>query len=155
MKKMLLILALSVFGFANAQKGTVLVGGDIGYTTRTFDNNVSKLKTHSFDFSPKVGYQFHENWTVGTEFTISTSKQNDGIYDSKSNNYQVGAFVRYTMPISDIFSVFADLGAGYHYYKGKSYDNGNLISEAKADGLYTDLTPALFINMKKRLRIKL
>lgn len=47
MKKMLLILALSVFGFANAQKGTILVGGNIGYTSDTYDYQSNKVKATS------------------------------------------------------------------------------------------------------------
>ncbi|MCI9846627.1 outer membrane beta-barrel protein [Flavobacterium pectinovorum] len=149
MKKMLLILALSVVGFANAQKGTILVGGDIDYTTRTVDAETGKIKMNSFDFSPKVGYQFHDNWTAGAEFTISSLKQDGQMSEVKNNAYKVGAFVRYTMPLSETFSVFADLGAGFTASKGKAYNNDDLISESKANGFYTDLTPALFINMKK------
>ena len=149
MKKMLLILALSVFGFANAQKGTVLVGGNIDYTTRTVETPTGKIKMNTFDFSPKVGYQFHDNWTAGAEFTIGSSKQDALMNEIKNNTYKVGAFVRYTMPLNETFSVFADLGAGFQNLKGKVYDQGNLTSESKANGFYTDLTPALFINMKK------
>jgi len=149
MKKMLLILALSVFGFANAQKGTILVGGNIGYTSRTADVATGKTEMNSFDFSPKVGYQFHDNWTAGAEFTFSSTKQDSGTSETKNNAYKVGAFVRYTMPLSETFSFFADLGAGFHTSKGKAHDNGSLISDYKANGFYTDLTPALFINMKK------
>lgn len=149
MKKMLLILALSVFGFANAQKGTILVGGNVEYTSRTVEAVTGKTTMNSFGFSPKVGYQFHDNWTAGVEFAIGSSKQDAQMSEIKNNNFSTGAFVRYTMPLSETFSVFADLGAGFRTSKGKAYDNNNLISENKANGFYTDLTPALFINMKK------
>lgn len=149
MKKMLLILALSVFGFVNAQKGTVLVGGNVEYTSRTVEAVTGKVKTNSLDFSPKVGYQFHDNWTAGAQFTISSSKQDALMSEIKNNTFKAGAFVRYTMPLSETFSVFADLGAGFQTSKGKTYNEGDLFSESKANGFYTDLTPALFINMKK------
>lgn len=149
MKKMLLILALSVFGFANAQKGTVLVGGNIGYTSDTYDYQNNKVKSNTFEFAPRAGYQFHDNWTVGAEFKVASSKQEGDADESKFNNFKAGAFVRYTVPLSETFSVFGDLGAGFQNRKNKTYENGTLTSELKADGLYVGLTPALFINMKK------
>ncbi|OXB05902.1 outer membrane beta-barrel protein [Flavobacterium pectinovorum] len=154
MKKMLLILALAMFSFANAQKGTILVGGNIGFTSEKNDNQGEERKSNSFGFSPKVGYQFHDNWTAGVEFALSSSKStfslnSIGESESKFNAFKVGAFVRYSVPLSETFSVFADLGAGFQNQKNKDYINGSLTSESKADGLYAGITPALFINMKK------
>jgi opacity protein-like surface antigen len=154
MKKMLLILALATFSFANAQKGTILIGGNIGFTSEKNDNQGEERKSNSFGFSPKVGYQFHDNWTAGVEFALSSSKSTSslnsiGESESKFNAFKVGAFVRYSVPLSETFSVFADLGAGFQNQKNKDYINGSLTSESKADGLYTGITPALFINMKK------
>jgi opacity protein-like surface antigen len=156
MKKMLLILALATFSFANAQKGTILVGGNIGYSSEKTDRQDENRKSNSFTFSPKVGYQFHDNWTVGGEFALSSSKSslslpNNAIEDSESkyNALKVGAFVRYSVPLNEIFSVFADLGVGFQNQKTKNYINGSLTSKSKADGMYAGITPALFINMKK------
>jgi hypothetical protein len=149
MKKMLLILALSVFGFANAQKGTILVGGNIGYTSEKTEREIASAKNNVFQFSPKIGYQFHDNWTAGIEFSVVTSKSNLGEGEGKANTFKTGAFVRYTMPLNETFSVFADLGAGFQNQKIKNYENGSLVSDNKADGFYTGITPALFINMKK------
>lgn len=67
MKKTLLIIALAIFGFANAQKGTILVSGNVGYSTMKAESSVSQ---NYFSFSPKAGYQFTDNWTVGGELGI-------------------------------------------------------------------------------------
>lgn len=151
MKKMLLILALSVFGFANAQKGTILVGGNIGFSSTNRDFQTGKDKNNQFNFSPRVGYQFNDNWTVGGEFVVASSKtEYEGITEteSKLTNFKAGAFLRYSVPLSEIFSVFADLGAGFQNEKSTTYmETGS--SKSKGDGIYADITPALFINMKK------
>ncbi|MBL0735753.1 porin family protein [Flavobacterium sp. GN10] len=149
MKKMLLILALAMISFANAQKGTILVGGNIGYTSEKIDREIALSKNNAFEFSPKIGYQFHDNWTAGVEFSVVSSKSTLGEDEGKANNFKTGAFVRYTMPLNETFSVFADLGAGFQNQKIKNYENGSLVSDNKADGFYTGITPALFINMKK------
>lgn len=148
MKKILVMAALAICSFANAQKGTVLVGGNIGYTSQNVDYNGGETKSNEFSFSPKVGYQFHENWTVGGEFTVASSKDEQGINEYKTNTSRFGAFVRYTMPLSQTFSVFADLGAGFQNRTNKEYIGANYAKE-KADGMYIGVVPALFINMKK------
>ncbi|KIQ18002.1 outer membrane beta-barrel protein [Flavobacterium sp. MMLR14_040] len=148
MKKMLVIVALAVVSFANAQKGTILVGGSIGYSseTRTLGNN--EVKNNEFDFSPKVGYQFHESWTVGGEASFGSSKTKQGVNEDRFNTTKLGAFLRYTMPLNPTFSFFAELGLGYQAEKDKTYA-GPLTSTAKGDGMYVGVTPALFIDMKK------
>jgi hypothetical protein len=148
MKKMLLILALATFSFANAQKGTILVGGNIGYSSQTADNDLVKRKSDLFSFSPKIGYQFNDNWTIGGEFAVSSSKETNGESVGKYKEFKYGAFVRYSVPLSPTFSVFADLGAGFQNQQTKTYD-GAIAKKYKADGIYVGITPALFINMKK------
>lgn len=149
MKKILLILALAMFSFANAQKGTILVGGNIGFTSEKSEFQFSETKTNTFSFSPKVGYQFNDNWTVGGEFTVASSNNETATREEKDNNFKLGAFVRYSVPLSQTFSIFADMGAGFQNAKSKIYGPGNAFAKSKADGMYVGVTPALFINMKK------
>ena len=148
MKKILVMAALAICSFANAQKGTILVGGNIGYTSDKTEYQFSEEKTNTFSFSPKVGYQFNDNWTVGGEFTVASSNQDNGIEEVKNNAFKIGAFVRYSVPLNQTFSVFADMGAGFQNFKNKEYGPGNAYSKSKADGMYVGVTPALFINMK-------
>jgi opacity protein-like surface antigen len=148
MKKMLVVIALAVVSFANAQKGTILVGGNISYTSEKSEFKFGEEKTNTFSFSPKVGYQFNDNWTVGGEFTVASSNEDNGIEEVKSNAFKIGAFVRYSVPLNQTFSVFADMGAGFQNVKHKEYGPGNAYSKSKADGMYVGVTPALFINMK-------
>ena len=148
MKKFLLIATLAICSFANAQKGSILVGGNIEYTSKNTDFQGDERKESEFGFSPKVGYQFNDNWTVGGEFTVASSKDDRGMTEYKTNAFKIGAFVRYSVPLSSTFSVFADLGAGFKNQTDKSY-TGNTSTKAKADGMYVGITPALFINMKK------
>ncbi|OIV42909.1 outer membrane beta-barrel protein [Flavobacterium johnsoniae] len=149
MKKILVMAALAICSFANAQKGTILVGGNIGYTSEKKEYQFSETKTNEFSFSPKVGYQFNDNWTVGGEFTVSSSTDDNGAREIKDNGFKLGAFVRYSVPLSETFSVFADMGAGFQNAKSKVYGPANAFSKSKADGMYVGVTPALFINMKK------
>ncbi|RED25408.1 outer membrane protein with beta-barrel domain [Flavobacterium cutihirudinis] len=150
MKKILVMAALAICSFANAQKGTILVGGNIGYTSEKSEYRFDEEKVNTFTFSPKVGYQFNNNWTVGGEFAVSSSDVDNFDIKRKDNNFRFGGFVRYSVPLNQTFSVFADMGAGFQSEKNKIYDdNGNGYIKYKGDGMYVGITPALFINMKK------
>lgn len=150
MKKILIVLALIVASFANAQKGSVLVLGSVSYySQKTSVYDISTTQNY-FGFSPKVGYQFTDNWTVGGEAGVSFQKNKYVNGDNKSDNYSVGAFVRYSKPLSDLFSIYADLGTGY---RGSKETYTNIYSDPttysnKANGFYATITPALLINIK-------
>ena len=119
MKKFLVIAALAVCTFATAQKkGSILVMGSIEYNSQNVSNSGSEDKTNSFTFSPKVGYQFHQNWTAGIEAGVGTAKREfSNNTESKLNNFSLGGFLRYSKPLNQTFSAYADLGVGYQSRK--------------------------------------
>jgi hypothetical protein len=131
MKKLLLVAALFIAAITNAQKGSLLLGGNVGFQSE----KIGDSKSNNFEFSPKAGYQFSERWTIGVEGSIANT---DVAGFGKTEKYKIGAFTRYSVPLSELFSVYADLGAGYQT---------SSVNDAK--GMYAKLTPALFINMKR------
>ncbi|PIF30147.1 outer membrane protein with beta-barrel domain [Flavobacterium sp. 9] len=131
MKKLLLCVALAVSVMATAQKGSVLVGGNIGFSSE----KIGDAKAESFEFSPKFGYQFSDNWTAGVDASINNIHNTE---TSNSDHLKIGAFVRYSTPLTETFAIFTDIGAGYQQ---------NSINDAK--GMYANITPSLFINMKR------
>ncbi|MCD0470977.1 porin family protein [Flavobacterium sp. JAS] len=131
MKKLLLAVALLIATITNAQKGSILLGGNVGFASE----KIGDAKSTNFEFSPKVGYQFADHWTAGVQGTIATL---DVKGSEKTENYKIGGFVRYSTALSETFSFYTDLGAGY---QNTSLNN--------AKGMYASLTPALFINMKR------
>lgn len=147
----MLMLALAITGMANAQEGTILIGGNFGVSTDKIGDN----KSTSFEFSPTVGYQFNKNMTIGLQATILNTKEDvstivgNGIVlsEEKKNTLKVGAFYRYAKPLSELFLVYADLSVGYQTANSE-YVVNNIILEQKANGFYAGVTPALFINMK-------
>lgn len=160
MKKLLVMAALAMVSFASAQKGTILVAGNIGFASEkeSFDNNVEN-SGNFFQFAPKVGYQFHENWTAGIAGSIGSQKSESTTFngfinvdnETKITAFSAGAFLRYTRPLSETFSVFADLDAGYQSQKRTTESNApfSATTTSKGNGVYVGVTPALFINFKK------
>lgn len=148
MKKILVIAALAMFSFANAQKGSILVMGSINYQSENTSNSGSENKNNYFGFSPKVGYQFHQNWTAGIEAGVGTNKQESGNNEYKTNNFSLGGFLRYSKPLNQTFSAYADLGVGYQNRKVTN-SVGPISATNEGDGFYIGVTPAIFINVNK------
>lgn len=153
MKKALMVLALAMFSFVNAQKGTILVMGNIGFTSQKQENVGYESTTNVVFFSPKVGYQFNDNWTVGVESSVENSKTKITGTESKSNSFSMGSFIRYSKSLGGIFSAYVDLGAGFNNRKQNIYAEGSLSQEEytssfKTNGFYIGLIPALFVNVK-------
>jgi len=151
MKKTLVILAMTIFSFANAQKGTVLVSGSVSYWSLKESGEGFTTSNNSFGFSPKVGYQFTDNWTLGAEAEVSFREDKYTNQEMKSNSYSAGAFVRYSKPLSDLFLIYTDLGAGYSGTKSTSdYALSDpMIITTKANGFYAAIEPSVAINLKK------
>lgn len=149
MKKMLLILALAICSYANAQKGSILVMGNVTFNSQKNSSSNLENKQNYFGFQPKVGYQFHENWTAGIEADIRNNKQD--FYEGsqyKDRVYGFGGFLRYSKPLGSIFSAYADLGVGY---KNRKETNKNLAGQTynDSDGFYAGITPAIYIDISK------
>src|SRR6218665_1630752 len=149
MKKILVVLALFVFSFANAQKGSILVMGSVTYYSTNTSTSLGESKQNTINLQPKIGYQFHDNWTAGVEANFTNTKQNfytESQY--KDNAYSLGGFLRYTKALNNTFSAYADLGVGYQNRRQiNTIASGRYYTDS--DGMYASITPALFINVSK------
>lgn len=131
----LLVSALSVAGVF-AQSNTILVGGSLGASSQ---KQVSGTKTNAFHFSPTVGYQFNNNWTAGLSLSSESSKTTTTLGDTKNSTFAVGPFIRYAVPLSDIFALYGQFNADV--LSGKSGD-------LKTNGFRGTFFPAIGVNMK-------
>lgn len=147
MKKTLVILALTIFSFTNAQKGTVLASGNFTYYSLKSDN---ESVNNFWGFSPKIGYQFKDNWTTGIVASISNAKNGGVSYENKTNAYSIGGFLRYSKPLGNLFGFYIDLSSGYNNSKiTNSYYGGNNPPNSKntGDGFYLGILPAISLNI--------
>ena len=151
MKKAIVLLALSLVSIANAQKGSVLVMGSVGYISEQGDSHANDTDRKAFSFNPKIGYQFTDNWTVGIESMISNDKYeaNPNNYLIETNNYSIGSFVRYTEQLGEIFAFYTDLGAGYQNKKSTNSSDSSTTQILKGNGFYIGLQPQIRMKIKK------
>lgn len=151
MKKLTLIALFAIVGFvANAQKGSILLSGNIGFSTSSVEN--SNTSAQLFNFNPQIGYGISNNLHFGifNETTLATGADFNGNAlgndDLNGNMVVVGPFLRYTKKFGDIFAVFADakLGwmSGYHDAMVDSRGNASVMS-----GFHFGITPSALINL--------
>ncbi len=139
----------ALLSIAFAQKGTMLIGGDLNYASQktNFESGSGTYSSSAFSFNPFVGYQFTSNLTGGTIFSItSNGTENNGNQD-KQNVFSAGPFLRYSKSLSGLFIVYGQLQATFG--SGKTTHSGNFSEETKFS--YADISffPAVFINVKK------
>ena len=154
MKKLFLVGALALFGAMNAQKNTLLVGGNVGF--ESIKNEANDAKANNFEFNPTIGYQFHDNWTAGVKLGLGNTKnefyefvdiQNLTKVTSKENTFQYGVFGRYTLPLNETFAFFGEMDVMFANSKNTTEYNGKT-STSKGTGFGVMFTPNLFINFK-------
>jgi len=146
MKKLLVaaLALVAVMQQANAQKGSILVGGSVGIGTAKSPSTPNDSKQTQFNFNPTIGYQFDDNWTAGITGTVQTNKFTNSLnVDSKSSTIGAGPFVRYSKTLSNIFSVYGQLEGVF----GSSKSNGTKVNSFSTVNAF----PAVFINVKMAL----
>ncbi|MFA6060395.1 MAG: outer membrane beta-barrel protein [Taibaiella sp.] len=124
---------------ANAQANSVLVYGDLRYSTT---KDAADNKTRIFNFNPGIGYQFNDYFTLGLtgSFGTARTRMNNQTEWDFNNTYSAGVFMRGTMRINRYFVMFNQLEAGYI---GGANGNTGTNSTTNFNGFYASLTPAV------------
>ena len=117
-----------------ASSSLSLVGGGselmgLGFSTLKFKSDRSGFeesdadKQVSFNLSPQIGYFVADNFAVGLDLNVATSKYTDGVSDDEStqNLFAAGPFVRYYIPASTVLP-FVQVGGAFGRINTK-FDN--------------------------------
>jgi hypothetical protein len=114
MKKTSTLVFMSFLAIAataqDIQKGTIFLGGNIGYSRETNDSdqNAEKIKNSAFSFNPSAGKFYRNNRLVGVNLSYSRHKKSDN--SQEGNYYGVGLFLRQYIPIGKSFYLFVEEG---------------------------------------------
>jgi hypothetical protein len=133
--KKLFLSSLAVFivflSQAQIKKGTVFIGGNIGFsnqTAKTTDSvNLPVSPGTSFNFNPSVGWAIKDNLVFGIDLVYGYQKINyppsyfDYYY--KQESYSAGVFLRRYKVLGSGFSIFGQASLHYSYSKNTYYTN--------------------------------
>lgn len=111
------MLLFSLVAFAQLEKGTVLLGGGIGFNSTSEKTGIEN-KYQSFNVSPDIGYFIQDNWVIGVSLPLSwqdsrSNANSTASHQLKTSSLGVGPFVRKYFPLVDKVSAFGQLSLGY------------------------------------------
>lgn len=133
MKKSILavlpLLFFSLAAFGQLEKGSVLLGGGIGFnsSTTTTDGPYSLDETNnsSFNFGLDAGYFFKDNWVIGLGLPLSwqsmktdfgANSSNDAAFtEYNSSSVGLSPFARKYFSVGEKLSFFAQANLGYSH----------------------------------------
>jgi hypothetical protein len=151
---------------AQINKGSVLLGGSIGYNKGKSNNWQQDLKIKTFIFSPSIGVAVKENLVVGARFDYLQQTQNSkypASYNTKQDidtkNYGGGLFIRGYVPVINRLYVFGEGTASYTALREtntSTSSNSPTKSVSKLKGYSTGLsfTPGVSFAVSKKFQIE-
>ncbi|MGG9972740.1 outer membrane beta-barrel protein [Ferruginibacter sp. SUN002] len=149
MKKLLVAAFALISISASAQKGSVLLYGNL---TGRSSNDAGGTQSATIVVNPGVGYQFSDHFTAGINLSVDADKTET---TPSSDNYNknlylnFGPFLRYTKTLNNLFSAYAQLNLNYLSQKYTPYTG----SSTKYAGFNGNITPALSLNVHKGFAI--
>jgi len=119
--------------FAQFQKGRILAGGSIGFSSHTYKSKTNSTTTTAaketvFNFGPKVGYFVIDKLAVGAGLNLAASVYKPEGSSNKTNNSSISLapFVRYYLEPGIFFQ------GGFGFGSGKSKQkNANTTTTTK------------------------
>jgi outer membrane protein len=124
MKKSILLFAaaFAMSGFVNAQTGSWVLSGNVGFSSTTYSNTVGGTKQPDITSStvtvlPSVAYYVSDNMAVGLMIGINNTKTEHSTENTKSsdkiNAFQAGPFLKMDFMKDDKFNAYGTLGINY------------------------------------------
>ncbi|WP_242689223.1 outer membrane beta-barrel protein [Pedobacter sp. SYSU D00535] len=151
MKKVLLTLAIAASGLvasAQTEKGNVLLGGTIDYTS-TKSHADGAEAANDLTILPVAGYFVGNNLAIGTGIGFSSQKAASG---AKTNAFVVSPFGRYYKNLNEQFKFFGQLAVPMIFGSAEDSDGDDLGS---TQTLGVSLSPGFAYFPSKKVGIEL
>lgn len=131
---LIIIILFTITLYGQTEKGRILIGAQSNfnfssskYTTTSNSSNYSTTynsdTTNSFSFTPQIGYFASDNFVLGLDFKLSSSK----LKGQDSNGfYTISPFAKYYLLDSNLKPFFkASLGLGSFFNSYQTYSTGS------------------------------
>jgi len=172
MKKQLLTaiaVTLCLYGHAQTEKGKVVIGGSVGFSSTNYKAN-SEQKVTSFNLGPSTGFFVGKNTLLGIELRYSYEKRNpmkviyaangmintDEVGGDKTHNYLINPFFRYYLDLHEKIKLFGQVNAGVMLGNTKEIiPIGSYSRDGKTTSYLTSIQPGIAIFPHKNIAIEL
>jgi len=115
-------LMLCQFSFGQTAKGNFMIGGGLGFSSSTSNSNVEsggiseeigKITSTTFDFTPKIGYFFLDNFAAGVQFEITSLNTITDDDKNSAGKFLAGPYGRYYALLGEKKAVFGEVNFGF------------------------------------------
>ena len=158
MKKLLLsLIAVSALAFstqAQTEKGNLVVGGTVQYTSEKTDGANHADKT--LQIIPSVGYFVADNFALGTGIGYQYTKDYTTVASVQSGAFVISPFARAYKGVTDQFKFFGQLSVPMSFGNNKVGDaNGdNMTKTGKNNTIGVALSPGFAFFPTKKFGIE-
>ncbi len=133
-----ILMVLILAGFSQTEKGSWLLGGNIGYSS-THETETGNSSTYStFTLNPKIGFFPVNNFAV----ILNTNYISESSGNFSDHSLLIGPALRYYFPGSESVRFFVGSGVGF----GSTSDTHNTAYQFEAGPSFF-LTPAVALEM--------
>jgi hypothetical protein len=163
-KSTLLVAGFLVVSLAQAQinKGAILIGGNIGFSSSTTEDfpATSETKNSGFNINPSIGYAIKTNTIVGVVLSYGQSKsENDEVAgpdnSSEMNSFGGGIFVRKYVPLGKGFNFFGQGTASYNRSTTDNFFDNNKVSTQEQSAIGLGFYPGISYGISKKVQLEL
>lgn len=147
------IILMTLMGNAQFKKGSVLLGGDVGFSTQKTTQGTTNSMSNNFSFSPTVGFATKTNLFQGIQLLFSSTNNKYGSNNiNKSNAYGGAYFIRKYKSILGKFHGFLQASIGANYSKGE--ENGIINYDINTFSTQFSLSPGINFSIAKNVYLE-
>jgi hypothetical protein len=160
MKKILLLIIsiyfLTTGSDAQMNKGAILLGGDLSFSTTTSKDGTNKSRFNGFTVAPVFAKAIKQNvfWGGSVSFSSSSNTPSPAYSSSKNKAYGAGVFYRRYYPVKNKFYVFLQAGASTGFGTDKYRQGPDYNSNDKRIFAGLNITPGVSIAVTKKLYLE-
>jgi len=146
MKTFVLFLACSLFLYsaqAQISKGSILLGGSLGYGNNNTETGSNEFRTNSYSFRPSLGFVVKENRVLGFNLLYAHSGGNS---TSAYNIYGGGVFYRLYHPLGKSF---------YLYGQGEVNGSSSKQGDIRQNSIGLSAFPGIAYAVSKRFHLEI
>jgi hypothetical protein len=151
-----ILLISSSVAYSQFNKGSVLLGTDLSFSTSTSNSGSNENKSHGFTVSPTVAIATKQNTFWGGSLRAGYSKNESQLSNTvqTTNGYGASLFCRKYKQVVGRLYAFAQSGLGAGFSKFK-YENGPATySEQKNYNVGVAITPGISVNVSKKVYLE-
>jgi hypothetical protein len=142
--------------YAQINKGTVFLGGSLGFAHQKTETNGTESKQNVANILPAIGIAVRNNLVAGVQLAYSNNRLSDDVMGSEpySRSYGGGVFVKKYRPLGRNFLLFGEASLDVRHIESQSYVNIDYSVDGKGWQTSAGIHPGIAYSLSKHLQLE-